>query len=199
MYWEKDSEIKAKNSVIGTFPFSGNKNEVASKFSAPGVTLLSITLEKYPKDNPFSQSQAVLPFNDITKLGDVGVLSGMKVNTFSTDTGKIVSYVVSPEFVKTNELKAIYVIMNYEDEILYSSDNKIIDKKRAEWYRGESSIKSEKPFYFVALLKSSKDEKSVSEKKSDDGKSCGLFGMELPFIIFLGYLFPKFRRATNKV
>ncbi len=198
MYWEKDTDIKAKNSVIGNFPFSANKSDLASKFTAPGISILSSELMKYPQDNSFTQAQVVLQFSDISKLGSLGALSGMNVNTFATDTGKIVSFAVTPEFVTNNALKAIYTILSYDGEILFSSDKKIVDKKRAEWYRGSEYIKSAKPLYFVALLKSDGEGKTSEQKKEDEGKSCGLFGIELPIIVLLGYCFPKAIKRAKK-
>lgn len=197
MYWEKDADIKAKNSVIGNFPFSSIKSDLTAKFSAPGINLLSAEMSKYPQDNSFTQSQVVLQFSDITKLGSLGALSGMDVNTFATDTGKVVSFVVTPDFVTKNSLNALYVILGYEGEILFASDKKIIDKKRAEWFRSAQYIKSEKNIYFVALLKSEGEVKASDQKKDDQGKSCGLFGFELPLIILLGYCYPKITRRVR--
>ncbi len=197
MYWEKDSEIKAKNSVIGNFPFSSSKSDLAEKFSAPGISILTAEMNKYPQDNSFTQSQLVLQFSDITKLGSLGALSGMNVNTFATDTGKVISFVVNPEFVTKNNLNALYVILGYEGEILFASDKKIVDKKRAEWFRSAQFIKSDKPIYFVALLKSEGEVKAGEQKKDEGGKSCGLFGFELPLIILLGYCYPKLNKRVR--
>lgn len=203
MYWEKKSEIAAKNSMIGNFPFSSNRSDLAEKFTAPGISILSSELKDYSQDNSFSQNQLVLQFNDITKLGSLGALSGMDVNTFATDTGKILSFAVTPGFVTKNSLNALYVILNYEGEILFASDKKIIDKKRAEWFRGSQFIKSDKNIYFVALLESVAGVKP-NEKKKDEGgdkSSCGLFGFELPLVLLLGFSYgviAKRSRANSK-
>lgn len=185
MYSESESIIASKNSMVGLFPFT--QNGIDKAFSASKNALLTSKVGKSEQDNSSTEVNIVLSFTEISNLSEIQALSEIKSTTAITDSGRVVAINVTPSFVSSNSINKLFVILKSEEEILYSSDGKIVDKKRADWFRSGQYLKTGKPFNFVAVVKS--DAKSTSPKgntSSDDksNKSCGLFGLELPLILF---------------
>lgn len=185
IYSESESIIASKNSMVGVFPFT--KDGIEKVFSVSKNTMLTSKVGKSEQDKSSTEVNIVLSFTEISNLSEIQALSLIKPTSAISDSGRVVTVNVSPSFVSSNFVNKLYVILKSEEEIFYSSDGKIVDRKRAEWFRGDQYLKTGKHFNFVAVMKSdAKTTSSNGNTSSDDksNKSCGLFGFELPLILF---------------
>jgi len=198
-YWEKENIVNSKNSVIGNFPFTKEKAE--QMFNSANTQLQAFEVGKNAKDNSSTEVKARIHFTNITKIVDVKALNSVIVSFNKTDTGTVLTYMVPAAYGKSNSIENLYVIVNYDGKIRSSSGK--LNANSTEWYRSNEFLNANKNIYFVATFEgiqmndpNKKQPAAGNEKK----ESCGLFGIELPLILFGGALISrKFRRNTFKV
>lgn len=190
-YFAKRSEIKSMNNMIGNFPFTNEK--ITELFSNPALQVKGVTIAKDSKDSTFDRVTLTIFFKNVSALNSLKAFANFTVNMSSSDSGNVVTYLITPEFTKQNSVENLYVILKPESEIL--STNGKIEDKRITWFRGSEFIKADKPFGFTATLKS--EDKKSPGNTGGDGKSCGLFGMELPLLLLGGLVLTGRRRKNN--
>ncbi len=193
-YLEKEATVKGKNFMIGNLPFT--KEKLADYFKAPNSYIQLSTVEKSQKDNTMTQVTVVISFTDISKLGDAKGLAHTNFSYTQTDSGAVLKNTINPDFVKTNMVDQIYYVLKSEGDIK-SSNGKVTDKS-AEFFRGKDYLNGTE-INFVATVES--DGKTTSNKTvagEEKGKSCGLFGLELPFLMLGGLVF-SFNRKRKKL
>lgn len=193
VYWEKESVVKEKNFVVGNFPFSKEKSE--QYFNSGGTELKSFVIGKNEKDNSFTEIKALIYFKDINKITELKALSNLTISLVEKNAENIFTYTIPPEYSKNNSVENLYVIINYEGNIL--SSNGKIDKKSVTWFRSKEYLNANKTVALTANFEATKKTDNTSTSNGKE-KSCGLFGLELPLILLLGLtLTGKFRKHNS--
>lgn len=194
-YFEKDDIIKQKNNIIGNLPFT--KEKLAEYFKAPNSYIQLSKIEKNPKDNSQTQVVVIISFTDISKLGDAKGLTDIIFSLDQTDSGRVFKNIIKPEFVKGNLLNQIFLALNSESEI--KSANGKITGKSVNFFRGKDFIDGKNSINFIATIEggSSNTSSNGSSLSGEKEKSCGLFGIELPFILISGLAFIFSRKKSD--
>lgn len=191
-YWEKESIVKDKNSMVGSFPFLNEKAE--EYFKSTTTFIKGFKVEKYPSDNTYSQVSVIIGFNDINKINQMKALSESQISLVTTDTGAVFSSIITPAFVKTNSIDNLFMILTYEGGI--KSSNGTIKGQNIEWFRSKEYLNTNKNISFFATIESMA-KTDTTKKDGGKEKSCGLFGLELPFILLLGLIYSTKLRKRN--
>ncbi|MBK7158113.1 MAG: hypothetical protein IPH77_06025 [Ignavibacteria bacterium] len=185
IYSEKESLVKEKNFVVGNLPFTKEKS--AEYFNSSNTSIRLFEISKDPKDNTLIQITVSMNFKDISSINEMKALPDAKVSITETDTGKVFVYTITPEFTKSNSISYLFTILTYNGVV--KSSNGKIEGKNVQWSRSKEYIDAKKVMDVIATLES--DVKTTSKDSGNKEKSCGLFGVELPLIIFLGFAFTK--------
>jgi hypothetical protein len=193
-YNASDVEIKAKNSIIGNFPFTKEKVEELFKSKLAGI--YSVNVEKDPKDNNRTKVTITLTFGNITNLNDVKPLAGANRSWQETDTGLVIMSVYTPAFVENNSIDNLYQALKYESTLKSSNGNAGNDNG-VTFFRGKEYIDGKSDIRFFATYQSEGKKEKVDDPKSD-AKSCGLFGFELPFVLLLGFIYTLSSRKGSR-
>ena len=122
----------------------------------------------------------------------------------------VFSWLFTPAHAKTNSILLYQIGVTFEGEI--KSTTGVLKDNQANWYVLASKM-NPGGAYFLATIKSdgttknpfgtskeSGDKKTTTETKTEENKpsGCGLFGLELPIIISLGFAFSKFAKRRKE-
>jgi len=164
-------------------------------FNSTSTELKNFVIGKYEKDNSYTEITLLVHFKDINKINEMKVLSNTMITLVQSDSGNVFNYTILPGYAKTSLIDNLYVIINYEGNII--SSNGKIEGKRAEWFRSKEYLNTSKNIFFIATFEDAqkKVEKTVEGEK---GKSCGLFGLELPLILLGGLVLSAKARWKKK-
>jgi len=191
VYTEKETLLKEKNFVIGQFPFS--KEKIEEYFKSPSSKIFRSDIGISKNDNTLIEVTVVIHFSDFSKLSEMKSFSNIRTGLSQSDSGNIFRNVFTTDFLKNNTIDQIYCTLNSDNKI--KSSNGKIDDKEVVWFRGKGYIDVNKDIQFIATFES--DVKTSSKETEGDGKSCGLFGMELPLILLSGLVI-SLRMKKNK-
>jgi len=195
LYVEQDSFIKGKNFLIGNLPF--NKEKITEYFSSAGTKIFSSSIEKSPKDNNSTQVIVTLVFNSVNDLNNLKGLTKSQYSMTNTDSGMVLRCSFSPEFVSSNSISQIYCTLTSKSEI--KSSNGTIKDNAVSFFRGKEYLDSKNGNNFDVTFKSGDKTTTTKKEGSDEkGKSCGLFGIELPIVFLLGSVLMYSNRKRNK-
>jgi hypothetical protein len=196
-YSEKESVAKSNNFVIGTLPYS--KEKIEEWFASPKTKIYSSKVDKGGVDNAMLNVEVTLNYGNVSDLGKIKALEGIRIETFQTDTGMVLRNIISPSFTNANSINQYY--FSFKPEVEVRSSNGAQKGKDVIFFRPKGYIDGKTDIVFTATLVTGGKESSASNgnsgKKDDGGKSCGLFGFELPFILSLAYAFSMRRRALK--
>ena len=122
----------------------------------------------------------------------------------------VFSWLFSPAHAKTNSILLYQIGVTFEGEI--KSTTGVLKGNQANWYVMADKM-NPGGAYFLATIKSdgttknpfgaskeSADKKKSTETTTEEKKpgGCGLFGMELPLIIFLGFAFTNLSKRRKE-
>lgn len=194
-YFEKDDIIKQKNNLIGNLPFT--KDKLAEYFKAPNSYIQLSKVEKNPKDNTQTQVVIVISFTNISKLGEAKGFNGMSFSYDPSDSGRVFRNIIKPEFVKENLINQIYGLLNSENDV--KSSNGKLSGKSVTFFRGKEYIDGKSNISFIATVEGGGDNTASNNSgtNGDKEKSCGLFGIELPFVLLSGLAFVFIKRRSK--
>lgn len=191
IYSEKETIVKGKNYIIGNLPFTKEKSD--EYFKSANSFVKAITIENSSKDNTLIEVTVSIGFKDINKISEIKALTNAIIGLNKTDTGYVFKYVITPVFTKANSLDNVYTILTYNGKLI--SSNGDTGKENVSWYRSKEYLNI-KDIYLYATFES--EVKTVSKDNDTKEKSCGLFGLELPIIISLGFVFSKFAKRRKE-
>lgn len=191
IYSEKETVVKGKNFVVGNLPFTKEKSD--EYFKSANSFVKAITIENSAKDNSLLEVTVSIGFKDINKISEIKALTNALISLNKTDTGNVFKYVITPAFTKTNSIDNVYTILTYNGKLI--SSNADAGKGNVSWYRSKEYLNI-KDIFLYATLES--DVKTVTKDSETKEKSCGLFGLELPIIISLGFVFSKLTRRRKE-
>lgn len=195
-YIEKESIVKEKNYLIGNLPF--NKEKIDEFFKSAGIVIYSSKIENNEKDKSLIQVTLVMGFTSIEKLNDVKALANSRFSSTKTDSGTVIRNIISPEFIKKNTITQIYYVL--KSEVKVKSSNGKIEDKNVTWFRGKEYLDGKSDVNFVCTFDDGKVTITKSKDEGEKGKSCGLFGLELPVLLFGGLIISGIikRKKTDK-
>lgn len=198
-YDSKQEVLKANNFVLANFPFA--ENLAKDYFASPNNTLKIAKLDFRVSDSTYFMTIEV-DFKDINKLNQAKGFSNVKILWTGSDSGAVFTYTLLPALGVSKFFQVQSYIVNFESPI--KSSNGVVKDRTVTW--GERSAKNNidfsKDLNLVATTTAkipvvtsasepntsgNSSSKTTTEEKKE--KSCGLFGFELPLILFAGYVF----------
>lgn len=196
VYSEKEALLTGKTQ-IGNLPF--DKAKMNEFFSTEGVQVGDVLVDKNQKDASMTQYSVSVNFDNVTKLNNLKGLAGIKYGLAKTDSGNVFTINIALDFFNNNSINQAYSVLYIKGE--FKSANGAIKDKSVAWFRSKDKLEG-KPVSLYATLRvintPNKNNPNTNvpggNQDSDKGKSCGLFGIELPFVILLGTLFIRRRR-----
>lgn len=207
-YSAKTSELKSNNYLIGNLPFSQDK--INEYFNSDNTKVTKSLVYKDKADTTMTSVTVDVNVNNLNKLKDAKAFTGVNAGWIKSDTGMVFSWLFTPAHAKTNSISIYQISVKFEGEV--KSTTGVLKGNEAIWY-----VQTEKMnpggAYFLATIKSdgttkspfgtskeSGDKKTTTDSKTDENKpsSCGLFGLELPIIISLGFVFSKLTKRRKE-
>lgn len=193
LYLEKESTIKSKNFLIGNLPFT--KEKINEYFGSSKTKIFESTISANSKDNTITEVYVSLTFSSVS---DLNSLKGLVNNQFSfsvSDSGNVFKSSISPEFITLNSINQIYCVLNSKADIV--SSNGQVKEKSVTWFRAKEYL-NKNTTNFVATIFSKNIKKTASQNiEQEKGKSCGLFGIELPIVFLFGTVLMNYRRKRK--
>jgi hypothetical protein len=186
-YSANESEVKKGNNLIGNLPFTAEL--VKEYFSIPSGEIKKTSIYKDPKDANIINVSIDLIVKDINKISNAKALNGLKTGYIKSDTGYVLSWLIQPSFMQTNFVDTYQFLLSVDGDI--RSTNGVLKNNVCNWFVFKDKM-NPNGAYFLSTLNPdpSKVVKDEELTKSNPGggeeKSCGLFGLELPFILLTG-------------
>ncbi|MBK7445612.1 MAG: hypothetical protein IPJ45_06265 [Ignavibacteria bacterium] len=207
-YSAKTSEVKSSNNLIGNLPFSQDK--INEYFNSANTKVTKAIVYKNKTDTTITSVAVEINVSNLNKLKDAKAFTGVEAGWIKSDTGMVFSWLFTPAHAKTNSILLYQIGVKFEGEI--KSTTGVLKDNQANWYVLASKM-NPGGAYFLATIKSdgttknpfgtskeSGDKKTTTETKTEENKpsGCGLFGLELPIIISLGFAFSKFAKRRKE-
>lgn len=214
-YSAKESDLK--DNKIGDLPFA--INDVRQFFYSPDSEIKKSLAYKDPSDNSISAVTVDLEVRDLNKFSELKGFNSFKAHWMNSDTGMVFNWLVPEAFIKSNLIDTYQFILAFEDKI--KSTNGVMKNNTCDWYVFADKV-NPGGAYFVATVTPSEDSKTTQssetseekkpdnnvksggKEKSDDGvkqneksKTCGVFSVELPVILFTGLIISYSRRKRR--
>lgn len=188
-YSANTSEIK--NNFIGSLPFT--KELVNEYFACPTGVIKKNLVYKDPNNANSTIATIDLLVSNLREASKCKALSGITAGWGQMDTGTVFSWLILPAFMQNNSVDTYQFLLSTEGQI--KSTNGLIKDNVINWYIYKDKI-DPKGAYFLATLKlnpsaSTKSDTSKGNTSGQDGKSCGLFGLELPILLLGGLVISK--------
>lgn len=200
-YSASSAEINKNNKVIGVFPFT--QNLIKEYFNFTGANILKSNLSKDPKDTNTKIVTLEINSKNIYNIKEARVFKDFKIAYLKSDSGMTFSWYIPNDYIISNSIDTYNFIVTSDIEI--KSTNGVLKDNNAYWF-----IMANKPdsrgYYYVITVKSdgkfvsteSKDSKNNTDSSADKKIGCGLFGIELPLIIFLGFAFTNVAKRRKQ-
>jgi hypothetical protein len=188
VYKEKESLLKGKNFLIGNLTFE--KEKLAEYFNSPEAQAKDYTVGKNPKDNTSTEVSLTISFTDIKSLNNLKGLQYCQYNFAKTDSGNVFTITFSEEFFKTNTVNQVFNVLYAKGG--FKSTNGVVKDNSVTWFRLSNRMDFKNPLF--ATLKSGAPTTTTKTTDDEKGKGCGLFGIELPFVVLLGSILMNSRR-----
>jgi hypothetical protein len=182
------SEIKKGNNLIGNLPFSNET--VKEYFSFQGGAIKKTAIYKDPSDPNITGVSIDILASDYVNITKAKALNGINLGWMKKDTGTVFSWLVLPSFLDNNSVDTYQFLLSTEGDI--KSTNGLVKDNTCNWYIYRGKI-DPKGAYFLATLKLDQSLASPQDtsKNNNSGKSCGLFGLELPILLLGGFVISK--------
>ena len=209
-YSAKTSEVKSSNNIIGNLPFAQDK--INEYFNSDVTKVTKAMVYKDKTDTTMTYVTVDFNISNLNKLKNAKAFTGVNAGWLKSDTGMVFSWLFTPEHAKSNSISIYQIGVTFEGEIRSTSG--LIKGNMVNWYVPVEKM-NPAGAYFIATIKSdgttkspfsgtptkeSGDKKTTTDSKTEENKpsGCGLFGFELPVIIFLGFAFNKFARRRKE-
>lgn len=209
-YSAKESDLK--DNMAGNLPFV--IEDVRKFFYSPDSEIKKSLVYIDPTDKSISSVTVDIEVRDINKISEIKGLENFKTHWMKSDTGMVFTWLVPVSFVKTNLIDTYQFILSFEDKI--RSSNGVIKENNCNWYIFADKMNPGGAYFITTVEKTEGNSttakttaepevKSSGNNKSEDAdqqvgkpKSCGVFSIELPVIIFSGLIFSGIYRKRKK-
>ena len=194
-YSANNSEIKGAE-VYMSLPFKEDKIKAA--FSSDNNKVQSVTVN--PNKDGKTNVSVVITFKYIGKLNTSSFFSNVKITYFVSGDSTTFIYELPKNEQIPSDFIPVYVFELPSKEIIKSSGT--IKGNSVQYGLVSEKVKNGIKM-FATFLNSNEqvasDNKTDGKKSSDDKEegSCGLFGIELPIILGIGYAFSRKFRKEN--
>jgi uncharacterized lipoprotein YehR (DUF1307 family) len=176
-YWTKSSNL-SMNTDLGGFGFTEDK--ARANYSSVNSEVTSAKVEKKDSDST-THVNVELNFKDITKLPSAVAFKNVKVSYEKGSEGMDFKYVLLKDTAGHSGDNKLNFDFEFPSDVISTNGKK--DGNKVSWTKTISDLKND--VEMTATVKS--------------GKKCGLFGLELPIIVFTGLIFAGLkRRKQNK-
>ena len=190
-YNAKDSEVK--NYMLGNFPFGPKTME--SFYGSSSSTVSNANFYKSTADNSIYVASMKIEFKDINKLKEARGFYYMDASWIGSDKGDNFKWIFKPDTKNLVQIQELTFKVTFEDAVLNSNGQKL-EGTTVTWYKDSKAIEAGKEISLNATIKSA-GTTTTSGTKTEE-KSCGLFGLELPFMLLAGLVISKgIKRKTS--
>ena len=187
-YSANTAEITKGNNLIGNLPFSNET--VKEYFSFPTGVIKKTAIYKDPANPNMTGVSIDILANDYSKVISAKALNGITIGWVKKDTGTVFSWLIPNSYMQTNSIDTYQFLLSTGGEI--KSTNGLVKDNTCNWFIYKDKI-DPKGAYFLATLKLDQSLASPQDtsKNNNSGKSCGLFGLELPILLLGGLVISK--------
>ncbi|HRJ98415.1 MAG TPA: hypothetical protein PL089_02220 [Ignavibacteria bacterium] len=191
-YSAKTSDLGGAD-VYKTLPFTEAK--IRAAFASENNIVQSVNVNN--KDKEQTSVLVRIKFTYFGKINTAPAFSNIKLTYYESGDSTSMIYQLPPDNNVPNDLNAVYTFELPAKEITRSSgtvkDNSVVYGLKPEKVKSGISLYANfKQTDKTIASDNSGNNKSGSEKKEDKEEgSCGLFGIELPIILGLGYAFSR--------
>jgi len=179
-YWTKMSNVKSSDE-LGGFAFTEEKAKANYKSDNNEVTGVKIEDDL---DDSTKHVTVDIKFKDLNKLSSAKGFEKVKTTWKEGDEGMDFSYILMQDTSNAKNMGASDTKLDYEfefpAEILSTNGTK--DGQKVVWNKTLADLKED-----VEMTATVKTEK----------KGCGLFGIELPLVVFTGMVFLLSRKRKK--
>ncbi len=197
-YSAKTSDLGGAD-VYKTLPFTEAK--IRAAFSSENNIIQNVNINN--KDKEQTSVLVKIKFTYFGKINSAPAFSNIKLTYFESGDSTSMIYQLPPDNNVPNDLNAVYTFELPAKEITRTSgsikNNSVVYGLKPEKVKsGISLFANFKQSDKTIASENSGSNNSGSEKteKKEEG-SCGLFGMELPIILGLGYAFSRKFKKKN--
>ncbi|MEO6693951.1 MAG: hypothetical protein ABIY50_04880 [Ignavibacteria bacterium] len=199
-YSASESEVKSNNNMIGSLPFTVEK--VREYFAFPNGDIKKALVYKDQNDASLMTATVDIIVKDFTKISSSKALSGLKIGYGKSDTGVVYSWLVPTSFMQDNKIDTYQFLTSAEGEI--KSTNGLFKDNFCRWFVYKDKMDPAGAYFVTTFIPgkstttntttTTETGKTNTEKpEGSGGKSCGIFGMELPLILLLGFAFSNYK------
>lgn len=165
--------------VIGNFPFT--ETEAGANFSSPNTEVKTVNIFN-DKEKLVTHVVVEIDFTDINKISEAKGFSNIKASWVKSDSGMVFNWTILKNPAQQSILGDQLYIFRFDGQIL--SSNGLINRDTVIWLASPKTFDFTNDVVFTAVVKPA------------EGSSCGLFGIELPFIL-AGAAYTYIRRGKS--
>lgn len=180
-YWTKNSNL-SMGEEIGGFNFTEEK--IRDSYNSSATDVKEIKLEKNENDST-THVKVIIAFKDFNKLSGADGFSKIQSSWMKGNNGMDFKYILKKDTINARNLGMEQHILNYNfdfpGEVI--SSNGTIEGNSVVWRKTIADLKEDLIMSATIKLKSS---------------ICGLFGLELPIILFIGLLYRLRKTSITK-
>jgi len=193
-YWTNSSDVKGNDSFKG-LPFTEEK--IRAAFGSDNNKIQTLKVKTNNSDT--ASVNLVIAFKDIQKINTAPGFAYSKIVWYKNADSTVFMAQMEKETDYLSTDKIIYTFVLPTTEIVKTTGTKT--NENTVTY-GLNTNNLANGANFVITFKNSNDVNTSSNdgNKSNDGneKSCGLFGIELPFVLFSGLSYVLINRKKKK-
>ncbi len=171
-YWTKMSNVKSSDDLGG---FAFTKDKANSNYSSNNTEVKNVKVEEDLEDST-KHVTVEMTFKDLNKLSAAKGFEKIKASWKEGDDGMDFSYTLLQDTSSAKNMGASDTKLDYEfefeDEVVSTNGRK--DGNKVVWNKTLADLKED--IEMTATVKGKK-------------KGCGLFGIELPLVVFAGVIF----------
>lgn len=179
-YWTKSTNLSMGEEIGG---FSFTQDKATKNFTSANTEVTNITIDNFDYDSS-THVQLNISFNDLNKISNAGGFTNIKALWVRNNDKIDFKYLIKKDTSAANSPDADKYNLEYKfefpDEVI-SSDGTV---------KGNSVIWNKT----VGDLKNDIEMNACIKAKS---KICGIFGIELPVILFFGLTFISYKKTTR--
>jgi hypothetical protein len=171
-YWTKMSNVKSSDELGG---FAFTKDKASSNYSSNNTEVKDVKVEENLEDST-KHVTVEMTFKDLNNLSAAKGFEKIKASWKEGDDGMDFTYTLLQDTSSAKNMGASDTKLDYEfefeDEVVTTNGRK--DGNKVVWDKTLADLKED--IEMTATVKSAK-------------KGCGLFGIELPLVVFAGIIF----------
>ena len=179
-YWTKSSNVSGDE--LAGFGFTDEK--VKANYTSSSTEPANIKIEKNTNTDSLITVTLDVKFKDLNKLSDAKAFSKVKTSWVKGKDGMDFKYTLLQDTSNAKQMgmsdyKLVYEF-TFPGEVLTTNGKK--DGQKVSWNKTVADLKED--LDFTASVKA--------------GKKCGLFGLELPLVLLVGFTFVYGLRRRKK-